>query len=1057
MDFEKLIESVLKAFLENKGQPVLYLSLPEAHMRKVSGVLGDNCTTIDLECDYTPLKPFLNIISKINPSQEQIQEYVYPLHTKLYRDFFNNGVVEERVDKLILEEIYYEKVKFTETITNFFSTMVEGTFVIYNAQEMCRESIDILRKIENSVSKAKIIFCFNSIKIDNAPEGFFDFYHQLNDSDRENFYDISDLIVTGDEEVRITTPKFPSFEELLNSLINCKEFLALEQGVRLTKWITSNLEKLRLSYEQKRELYLEMGLISFFAGKADEATFFINNILEKQIGDEIEIKATYYLSSILFERSARNTALRYNRLLQQKLINNHDSPYYALAVMQDYFITEHILLHKYTSEELVERYEKTIELLKKQNMNNNASKVSLVIPLELVQNKETIDFVETCIDEALKQTKILHNDFGHSTACHWKGIVLSHKGKSEEALKWYYKCSELRASVGEITSLMKIRNGISYEMLTRANFKEAYNLINSFVDQLIEIDDYAEVIITLNNQARSIFYARQYDEASRVFQKIIHLLFLFEIKESNINSFVPEYNDILLYKTIIDYDKGDYIRAKINLHNIMNNGKDIADFDICFLHLIQVFVSLHDSKLEQAKEHIKELENDFKTTLKEQYYREVFCYYELANSFDREGYPDLSKEYFEKGFKIAQEHNFSYFTQNKDHLTIKEYIQNLEVFPPVNVDLEKLEERAENRRLINQLDQRVRDSQFLNKVVSYNTDNANRVTYVKNVIEAVFDYCGAEAVFIAEKTEMCWDVIAQLCRSEIPTPTEAEWTELQADSLKDVSKRIHVNHKYGYIYSNLSKFEFEGAIIIVPSKTLENVEDNDNILGIALLNIQAQLVMIKQNEHLLYISSTDQLSMLKNRRALQEHLALESEMIRRYEKKKKFYMYEAISFIDLDNFKYYNDTFGHEAGDLLIACFSRLMKSVYRKVDFISRFGGDEFVVVLPNTTCLEAKRAAERLKEALVKADYFIPDLEKLLGKKIEVPENRRLGFSMGICSNSDSKDMTDMESTMINADHALYYSKQHNKGSITIWKDVKNVLEKEDKIAIDLDRNNG
>ena len=48
-------------------------------------------------------------------------------------------------------------------------------------------------------------------------------------------------------------------------------------------------------------------------------------------------------------------------------------------------------------------------------------------------------------------------------------------------------------------------------------------------------------------------------------------------------------------------------------------------------------------------------------------------------------------------------------------------------------------------------------------------------------------------------------------------------------------------------------------------------------------------------------------------------------------------------------------------------------------------------------------------------------------------------------------------MESTMINADHALYYSKQHNKGSITIWKDVKNVLEKEDKIAIDLDRNNG
>ena len=57
-------------------------------------------------------------------------------------------------------------------------------------------------------------------------------------------------------------------------------------------------------------------------------------------------------------------------------------------------------------------------------------------------------------------------------------------------------------------------------------------------------------------------------------------------------------------------------------------------------------------------------------------------------------------------------------------------------------------------------------------------------------------------------------------------------------------------------------------------------------------------------------------------------------------------MYESIAFMDMDNFKYYNDTFGHEAGDLLISCMGKLLNEIFRKVDFVSRYGGDEFVIV---------------------------------------------------------------------------------------------------------------
>ena len=160
-------------------------------------------------------------------------------------------------------------------------------------------------------------------------------------------------------------------------------------------------------------------------------------------------------------------------------------------------------------------------------------------------------------------------------------------------------------------------------------------------------------------------------------------------------------------------------------------------------------------------------------------------------------------------------------------------------------------------------------------------------------------------------------------------------------------------------------------------------------------------------------------------------------------------MQDSIAFMDLDNFKYYNDTFGHEAGDLLISSFAKLLKEIYRKVDFVARFGGDEFVVVLPNTNCSEAACAAERLYEGLVKKEFFVPDLEKLLGKKIVIPEDKKLGFSMGISSNFDGADISDLDTTMTNADKALYYSKQHKKGSVTIWADIKDRFNESKMLA--------
>ncbi|MBQ1949664.1 MAG: hypothetical protein II367_05870, partial [Treponema sp.] len=69
----------------------------------------------------------------------------------------------------------------------------------------------------------------------------------------------------------------------------------------------------------------------------------------------------------------------------------------------------------------------------------------------------------------------------------------------------------------------------------------------------------------------------------------------------------------------------------------------------------------------------------------------------------------------------------------------------------------------------------------------------------------------------------------------------------------------------------------------------------------------------------------------------------------------------------------------------------------------------------------------------------------EHLLERKIKIPKEKRLGFSIGVSCTVSNADVTDIEETMVNADQALYYSKQHGKGIISIWPDVK------DKITTD------
>jgi diguanylate cyclase (GGDEF)-like protein len=113
-------------------------------------------------------------------------------------------------------------------------------------------------------------------------------------------------------------------------------------------------------------------------------------------------------------------------------------------------------------------------------------------------------------------------------------------------------------------------------------------------------------------------------------------------------------------------------------------------------------------------------------------------------------------------------------------------------------------------------------------------------------------------------------------------------------------------------------------------------------------------------EHLESLGRTDSLTGLPNRRSLEERLDLERTVTRRRGEPL------TLAMIDLDDFKAYNDTHGHPAGDGLLQRFAAALRESVRASDLVARYGGEEFCVLLPNTTASGAEVLIDQLRNRL-------------------------------------------------------------------------------------------
>lgn len=292
------------------------------------------------------------------------------------------------------------------------------------------------------------------------------------------------------------------------------------------------------------------------------------------------------------------------------------------------------------------------------------------------------------------------------------------------------------------------------------------------------------------------------------------------------------------------------------------------------------------------------------------------------------------------------------------------------------------------------------------KILIVEDDPVSRRVLEANLLEWGYD------VLVAADGVEAWEIIKD---PEAPNLVISDWMMPRMDGLS-LCRKIRRTDAAGYIYFILltSKGEQEDVL-----KGLEAGADdfltkpfNQQEL---MYRTRTGKRIIRLKQKILELARTDALTGFLNRRALMERM--EQEIERSMRENNPF----SLILSDIDYFKKVNDTFGHQAGDLVLRKFSHQLTTVTRPYDFVGRYGGEEFVACLPGAGLFQAESIAERMRKQVEEMTIMLPDDSGPV----------RITASFGVASLRMKSDETS-DLIIKRADDALYRAKDDGRNRV-------------------------
>ena len=320
-----------------------------------------------------------------------------------------------------------------------------------------------------------------------------------------------------------------------------------------------------------------------------------------------------------------------------------------------------------------------------------------------------------------------------------------------------------------------------------------------------------------------------------------------------------------------------------------------------------------------------------------------------------------------------------------------------------------------NKNLENRVDKKTKLLQELNNNLE---DKVNQRTQEQSVLLSLFDL--SDAVLFKWNNDEAWSV-ASVSQSvykllgyeqeELLSHKIVYSNLIHPDDLahvgEELTKAIEAK-QYFFSHDPYRIISKDGEIKWILDNTVIVRDPDDNIVN--FIGYLTDISELKRNEiKLKRLSQTDQLTQISNR------LQLDNILQEQYYRFNRNHEKCSIILIDIDYFKLVNDEFGHIAGDMVLIEFAQLLQSHIRKSDSLGRWGGEEFLIILPHTDIKQALQLAEKLRQAIEEFNFSIV-------------EHKTASFGVATFTK-----MMSVEELMNASDQALYKSKEKGRNCVT------------------------
>ena len=818
---------------------------------------------------------------------------------------------------------------------------------------------------------------------------------------------------------RPTTIK--TFEKQYRMLLSAADLFAYRDVMQMVE-----LVRHKYNDQHNGQLLFISAYCALMSGDLDTAArdfVKVQNLLQSTENRAI-LTASYYWQSICYTLKSQEKLARAAQEQCEKLaLEYNDRRWYVLSLFADFYIDAYIAQHRLT--------QASLETLKFMLTQLGYDTILALMLTQVYAHSEHLDrvssraYLRNCV-EALRTSRHTRNQLGMSVALHAMGVVYMRIGNVKQTQKLYELSLNIRERYQRKADLVPMLNALGYFLVGQEEWQKAWSLFDRSLTLLIENRNFSEVSITLYN---FVWLYAQGGNIQRALDVLNDLLELMHIR--GIDS-VPFRNlkDLYVLKGWLHILQHQPVQARYCLLRL-NDFKELHEttFTLVLRSILSSRVAFHENEVAVAVRDAKKALKTLETSNDLDLYIDVTLRMEIARLLVELGQEE-GQPIFARLRKKAHELNLNTIAQRISRASLGLSSVSDIALPEISQPYRVLMDLARKETRISALQQELAEIHQVNLLVEMSASEPDIDVFLRQVIGILDRRVPANDFGILLINHTYNEQPLDMLLTNDSTPAIQQGWRAVLEQSPTKAQQFQVDEHVCCAWP-LQMGASDCSWLVVAGDEQQKSVWNDTFLRLIAQQLGLILDRRLREAYLEYRNKTDLLTGVLNRIGLFDRLKKHFAQMQR-NPASPF----ALCYFDLDHFKYFNDTFGHELGDGVLKNLVQCVDGHLRGSDELGRVGGDEFIILLHDTGVEEARALVERLRKIIAAPDWWLP---LLVGDDEQasnpIPEQEWISASFGVVVvDGWPESGLSRISLIAQGDAAMYEAKNAGKNCVVI-----------------------